>query len=238
MRIYEKNGKHVLHSTQIYNYLICPAMMKLSEQHRLESNKAMEDGLILERMVFGNHDGELAKYLEGKRKATIDEYKRKAEKIKPYFVGGEPFKNIEIELENVILLGEVDYFTPEVFYDLKTTKTHKYWNSRTKKEELLQAVYYPYIQFLLTGTIPDFHYKVFAFDNELVNTYIVPKEEIEKKFSWIEGVIDGIVNDPFFSAYPSDELCLQQTFGACNYLNICAEAQEFFKNTEKIIELL
>jgi len=238
MRIYEKNGKHVLHSTQIYNYLICPAMMRISEKHSLESNKAMEDGLILERIVFGDHDKQLDELISGKRKVTTDEYKRKAEKIKPYFVGGEPFKKIEIELENVILLGEVDYFTPEIFYDLKTTKTHKYWNSRTKKEELLQAVYYPYIQFLLTGTIPDFHYKVFAFDNELVNTYIVPKEEIEKKFSWIEGVIDGIVNDPFFSAYPSEELCLQQTYGTCNYLNICAEAQEFFKNTEKIIELV
>ncbi|KAF0148748.1 MAG: hypothetical protein FD143_2830 [Ignavibacteria bacterium] len=244
-REYKRGKKPVIHSSQVYNYLTCPAMKRLSELIPTEPSKAMTDGLIIERMVFGDKDNLLPELLKGKKENTIAEYQRKADKIKPYFNGGEAFKKIEFSarLFDAVLVGEVDYFTDSILYDLKVSSSHKYWEMRNTKTEFLQAIFYPYILSLKDNlnnrdyTPREFHYVVFAQDTELVKTYVCKPDQIEKHFQWIEGVVDEIINEPFFSAYPDEQRCLQQTYGVCNYLDNCKEAQEFFNHLTKEVQI-
>jgi hypothetical protein len=245
MREYKRGKKPVIHSTQIFNFLTCPKMMELSIEIETEPNKAMQDGLIIERLVFGDKDNLLPELLKGKRENTITEYQRKADKIKPYFNGGEAFAKIEFtsRVFPAVLVGEVDYYTDDILYDLKISSSHKYWELRNRKEDFLQAIYYNHILYLMDGLqgkeqkIRPFHYVVFAQDTELVKTYIVTPERIARHNDWIEHLIDEIINEPFFSAYPDEVKCLCQTYGVCSYLSQCNEAQEYFRNISKEVEL-
>jgi hypothetical protein len=236
-REYTRGNIPVIHSTQIWNYLKCPAMKRLSEEMQIEPNKSMVEGLIIERYVFGDKDGQLEELTRGKRGNTLIEYQRKAEKIKPYFRNGEAFKNIEYVDESFILVGEIDYDDPLSMNDLKISSSHKYWENRNSKEEFLQSIYYNFINHLNGLPTKLFKYIVFAHDTELIKTYIVTPEQIEKHYDWINGLVEIIIDDLFLTAYPDEDKCLNQTYGVCNYLDCCKEAQEYFNNLVKEVEI-
>jgi hypothetical protein len=237
-REYTRNDIPVIHSTQIWNYLKCPAMKRLSEEIQTEPNKAMVDGLIIERYVFGDKDGQLDELIKGKRKDTLTEYQRKADKIRPHFVNGEAFKKIEHIGKDFVLVGEIDYDKPISMDDLKTSSSHKYWESRSSKEDFLQSIYYNFINHLNGLPTKPFRYIVFAHDTELIKTYVATPSQIEKHYDWINGVIGDIVDDLFLTAYPNEERCLEQTYGSCNYLDHCEEAQEYFNHLIKEVEII
>jgi len=237
-REYTRGNIPVIHSTQIWNYLQCPAMKRLSEEIQIEPNKSMTDGLIIERYVFGDKDGQLEDLIKGKRKDTVIEYQRKAEKIKPYFKNGEAFKKIEYASKDFILVGEIDYDEPLSMCDLKTSSSHKYWENRNSKEDFLQSIYYNFINHLNGLPTKPFRYIVFAYDTELIKTYIATPEQIEKHYDWINMIVNAIADDLFLTAYPDEDKCLNQTYGVCNYLDYCKEAQEYFNNLVKEVEII
>ena len=181
---------------------------------------------------------QLDELIKGKRKDTLAEYQRKAEKIKPYFTSGEAFKKIEYIGKDFILVGEIDFDEPLIMNDLKISSSHKYWESRNSKEDFLQSIYYNFINHLNGLPTKIFKYIVFAHDTELIKTYIATPEQIEKHYDWINMIVNAIADDLFLTAYPDEDRCLNQTYGVCNYLDYCKEAQEYFNNLVKEVEII
>jgi len=217
----------VLHSTQIWDYLLCPKLMQLSQESEIEPSKSMLDGLIIERMVLGDKDNKLLELTKGKRENTMTEYARCAELIKPYFANGEPFKVIEHKTKEYILTGEIDYYTENTLYDLKITSSHRYWDEKHLNKDFLQAIYYNYI-INQQQAQHDFIYIVFAKDVGFTKRYKLSKETIYTQYEWMKDIINSIVNEPFWTAYPAEDTCLKQQYGTCNYLTKCKDAQTYF----------
>lgn len=269
MREYERNGKPVIHSTDIYNYhTYCPFSVKRHQETDFMSD-AMWKGLLFEAYAIGfkeserfpafeemeihgtkfNKDGSMPKARIG----MLNDMKIEAEKMKSYFEGGTPFDRIEVEFDDYILTGEIDYNKPEVIRDCKRTRNFEYWDEKTDFPttlELLQAVYYPYLWFIKTKEIKPFEYVVYSYELKLVKVYRAENPQI--LFKELKQKIDKYVNDIFMS--PNLGLhCDEAGFNGCRpkcseYIKKITEPKSFLFDslemesdtewTEKDIDLL
>lgn len=235
MREYNRDGKLVIHSTQLYEYFAqCPAAFKYSEKE-IKPSDAMVRGLILEGELWGWKDKEKRKeYLARKRSNTLEQIEWEVRAVAPYFPpGGEPFKKIEYETDNYILVGEVDYYTKTMLYDLKRVSSHDYWDRKETVLDFLQGYYYPYIIYLATKKIIPFTYVVYATDIQLVKLYVI--EHPESRFEDVQKLIDTVTNDLFFAEIPGEQ-CKHGTYGKCRYLYRCEAGRKYLTET-KFIEV-
>lgn len=240
-RLYQKHGKPVIHSSQIALFLNCPFSKTLSELHESEASDEMKKGLIIERLVFGDHDNQLPKLL-GRRKAeTVEQFEKIAEMLKPYFFDGQAFHKIEARKLDCFCVGEVDYQKEKVMQDLKIYATHADWERKNSKEDFLQAIYYNYIRHLNNEEIQDFEYIVYSKETSLIKKYVVKASAIAFTMQWIEEIVNNITENLFDVLNTPEanyERCLEQKFGVCRYYKHCKTAQEYFLSLEKQIESL
>lgn len=241
MRKYLKNKKQIIHSTQLYNYLICPQMKLLSEQHSINVNDNMWKGLMLEAYLGGfkeNNQEELELFgtsltksgeVPVPRQRVLDEIKAEAELIRNHF-SGEWFKVIEHETENYILTTEIDNFKESEMIDLKRS-THKTYDNYVLQVEtgawwkMIQAFYYPYVYYLNTGKIIPFTYKVFDYGTKLLKNYRVV--DPSKRFEDVKELIDKITNDFLFEPDYTNMSCADTGYGTCNFLNQCESGKQY-----------
>lgn len=233
MREYNRNDKQVIHSTDLYNFCICPKMSQLGREREINTNNSIADGLILERMLFGDHDNTLEELIKSKKKPTIERFEKEVEILAGYFPkGGNAFQRIEADYKDVILTGEVDYMTSEIFYDLKRTKNFDYWNKKNTLMDFFQGFYYPYVWNIKNNSIPEFKYIVYAYELNLVKTYHI--QNPAKQFGRVEELIEKYLNEPFFD--PNLSVCLNTGYGICDYLEWCEEGKELIACEVQIVE--
>jgi len=218
MREYTKAGKLVIHSTDLQNYLMCPKKFTLGRRVEVHPTLAMRDGLILEALVYGEKkQGDIEKH---KGKKNISQLEGITEKLKPIFVDGKSFWRIETEYKDVLLSGEVDYYTNDILFDLKHTKNLDYWRAKISKSDFVQSVFYTYIDYKNTGKLKEFKYIVTD------GTEILPVnvEVTEGDFGWLLENVDVIIADAFFS--PNLDACNGKF--PCFYRGVCDSYKEKF----------
>lgn len=145
VREYERNGKQVLHQSNLKDHFTCAKKGKYSTNPKYadlrKTSKPMNNGLLTESYLWGfkgeTHE-ERAEYQEklelheshrlkngslpAGRKPVIENAIKCASIMKDHFPENEqPFFNVEYEDENFIYTIEVDSFTPDLFSDLKVT---------------------------------------------------------------------------------------------------------------------
>jgi hypothetical protein len=231
-----KKQKPVYRSSNLIHYFTCPQKYKLSLEYPIEQNDAMREGLLFEGYVFGKFKEDNEKDLIGKKHTkTIDEIKKKAEYVKPYFDKGEAFKLMKHETDEYILQGECD-FVGTVNYqgekikaiaDLKFTgDIHKNWEYLTK-EKCIQSALYPYLYFKITGERLPFIYIVVENKYNTPIVKLIKVETDDKDFEWIQNVIDKVHNDLFYYANVNIGTCINGYYGRCDFVESCKAGREF-----------
>jgi len=245
MREYSRNGKPVIHQSNLKEFLLCPKKYKLSIEKETETTEAQNLGLLTEGYLWGfkeNNQEDLE--LGGRKKMTdarlrdVENCKRCAELVAPKFeAGGTPFVKIEYEHDLFILQGEIDYHGVTKLQDLKTTgDMNKVWafmdwrgeTIHPTKEDLLQSIFYPYILWKNTEIIFPFEYIIIDLYYHVIKSIVV--EAKYRSFNWLENILINFISDPFFDANPKHENCLKNKYGAkCPYLQFCHEGLEYYK---------
>lgn len=240
MREYSRNGKPVIHSTDIYNYFeFCPHAVELNRTSNYQSDN-MWKGLMLESFAIGWKDEERNKEfireriingtkfnkngtIPADRKRLLDNLYQEAKVIKPYFKSGRPFNRIEIEFNDYILTGEIDCDFDDVMKDCKRVKNFEYYDEITTFPTLMklfQAVYYPYIHFLNTGKVKPFEYVCYSYELNVVKVYRCDNPQM--MFRELKKKIDIYVND-IFKSHKIGMHCDEAGFNGCRNKHRCSE---------------
>lgn len=245
--------KPVFRQSQVQHYFKCPKMYKLSLEFgdEIEPTMAMRQGLIFERFVLGekpDHDEEkFRKEVYGKIQApTVEFIKAQAERAKEYFLAGNAYVKLLYEADNYIIKGEAD-FVGEILFegdaveciaDLKyTSNIQDIWNSKDKKSDFLQASFYPYMLYKLTGKLLPFIYVIVenTFTDPLIKQIKVDITDMEYSFNWLEKNLDTIVNDIWFEPRANENNCVgYRGMGKCRFLEFCSDGRELITSPLEI----
>lgn len=248
--------------SRINKWLRCPFSFKLSKEHKAKYGTStmnlFREGNLFEGYVLGFKESMNEKELIGRKKpATIDPIKKQASVIAPIFEGqeGEPYKFLEYETEEYIARGELDYIgkinefafwnltglkpeseTGRYIIDLKRTgDINRVWGEKETKEDFLQAAFYVYLNWKLTGDILPFIYVIVEdkYENPVVRT--IQMEVTEDDLMWVQQLIDSVHNDIFFQADPCDKNCLGgYNKGRCPFLEHCTHGRKLAGGSYKL----
>ena len=241
--------KPVFRQSQVQHYFKCPKMYKLSLEFgdEMEPSMAMRQGLIFERMVLGekaDHDEErFKKEVYGKITApTVEFIKTQANRAKEYFLAGDPFVPLLFETDKYIIKGEAD-FIGQILYegdaieciaDLKyTSNIQDIWNNKDRKSDFLQASFYPYMLYKLTGKLLPFIYVIVenTFKDPLIKTIKINITDMEYSFNWLEKNLDEIINDIWFEPRANENNCVgYRGTGKCRFLEYCSDGRELISS--------
>lgn len=232
--------------SNLKHYFDCPQKFFLSQQIPYgEPSMPMRYGLIFENLVLGdkpNHDpNDWKKNVLGRIKPeTIAEIQSHADIVKPLFLEGAAFVDLELVKDEYKITGEADFigrvkvdeYEVTGIIDLKYTgNIASEWLERRSKRDLLQSVVYPYLYWKATDVLLPFIYKVVENTSGLVLTIVVDVNE--EDFAWFEEFIEQVHKDMFYEALPSHDKCLgYKGRDKCQYLEHCPYGKQLIATTK------
>ena len=241
--------KPVYRQSEIVNFFECPKRFHLSRQFQQKATPAMDEGLLIEGLIFGFKDeAEKERIVGRKRDSTLASYDQIVKAIKPYFVEGQSFVKMRYEGPEWVLEGEADFIGTiqtikgpiRAIGDLKFTKNiARIWDGKSSKREYLQSVFYPFIWWKTTGELLPFVYNVVENEKDLPadvpplvrQIFFMPTV---REFEWVETLINT-VNDALFYE-PNVNACYGGQFGnvRCPYLYFCTEGRKLIESSYEI----
>lgn len=243
------NNKPVYRQSEIVNFFDCPKKFSLSRQFDQKSSAAMDEGLLIEGLVFGFKDeSEKNRIIGRKRESTLESYSQIVNAIKPHFVEGQAYVKIRYEGPHWILEGEIDYLgllktlkgVLRGIGDLKFTKRiDRIWDSKSRKQDFIQAAFYPFIIWKTTGEILPFVYFLFENEKDMPldaapisrQIFFMPDAQV---FEWVESLINTVHNTIFFDANPNACSGGQFLNVRCPYLHFCSEGRRTIESGYEI----